>query len=105
MEREVKKLRIGVFGAYRGRTMIDILSDHPEASTVAICDRSESALEESSRYETEAGIKVTYYTDVDAFFQHHMDAVVLANCAHEHAPYAIRALDSGRHMLSEVQAV
>ena len=31
-----------------------------------------------------------------------MDAVVLANYANEHAPYAIRLLRSGRHVLSEV---
>ena len=31
-----------------------------------------------------------------------MDAVVLANYATEHAPYAIRCLDAGKHVLSEV---
>jgi len=31
-----------------------------------------------------------------------MDAVVLANYANEHAPFAIRCLRSGRHVLSEV---
>jgi len=30
-----------------------------------------------------------------------MDAVVLANYANEHAPYAIRLLNSGRHVMSE----
>jgi predicted dehydrogenase len=32
-------------------------------------------------------------------------AVVLANCANEHAPYAIRALHLGKHVLSEVLPV
>ncbi len=31
-----------------------------------------------------------------------MDAVVLANYAHEHAPFAIRCLNEGKHVLSEV---
>ena len=31
-----------------------------------------------------------------------MDAVVLANYATEHATYAIRCLNAGKHVLSEV---
>ena len=34
----VQKLRIGVFGAYRGMTMIRVLLNHPDATLVAICD-------------------------------------------------------------------
>lgn len=33
-----------------------------------------------------------------------MDAVVLANYATEHAPYAVKVLDSGRHVCSEAPA-
>lgn len=36
---------------------------------------------------------------------HDMDAVVLANYAHEHAPYAIKAMKLGKHVLSEVLPV
>ena len=32
------KLKIGVFGAARGRTMIDVLLEHPVAELVAVCD-------------------------------------------------------------------
>ena len=98
-----KKVKVGVFGGFRGRTMIDILADHPEAETVAICDKSEKAIAECRQYDPEG--KVTFYTDVEEFFRHDFDAVVLANYANEHAPFAIKALDSGRHVLSEVLAV
>ncbi|MBQ8402154.1 MAG: hypothetical protein IJX14_09520, partial [Clostridia bacterium] len=37
----------------------------------------------------------------DAFLEHDMDAVVLANFFHEHAPYAIRCLERGIHVYSE----
>ncbi len=33
------KLKIGVFGAARGRTMINGLLDHPDAELVAVCDK------------------------------------------------------------------
>ena len=42
------------------------------------------------------------YENFEDFFLHDMDAVVLANYATEHAPFAVRLLDSGRHVLSEV---
>ena len=53
----------------------------------------------------ETGSKITYYTNFDDFFNHDMDAVVLANYANEHAPFAIRLLYSGRHVVSEVLPV
>ena len=34
-----------------------------------------------------------------------MDAVVLANYAHEHAPFAIKAMRLGKHVFSEVSPV
>ena len=33
------KLKIGVFGAYRGMTMINVLLNHPDAELVAVCDK------------------------------------------------------------------
>ena len=33
------KLKIGVFGGYRGMTMITVLMGHPDAELVAVCDK------------------------------------------------------------------
>ena len=98
-----QKLRIGVFGAYRGMTMIRVLLNHPDATLVAICDKFVPALEKAKQAANEAGLKnLALYENFEDFFRHDMDAVVLANYANEHAPYAIRLLKSGRHVLSEV---
>jgi predicted dehydrogenase len=96
------KLRIGVFGAGRGKTMMSVLAKHPDATLVAVCDKHTSLLEEVRAMAERHGLDVALYEDFDAFFQHDMDAVVLANYANEHAPYAISFLRSGRHVLSEV---
>lgn len=98
----MEKIKIGVFGAFRGKCMIDVLAYHPEACLVAVCDKYRPLLDEVEKLAKEAGITVTVYEDFEDFFQHDMDAVVLANYAHEHAPYAVRLLRSGRHVLSEV---
>ncbi len=96
------RLKIGVFGAYRGMTMIRVLAQHPDAQLVAVCDKYVPALDKVRELAEEHGLQVALYTDFESFFAHDMDAVVLANYANEHAPYAIRLLKSGRHVLSEV---
>ena len=96
------KLKIGVFGAYRGMTMISVLIHHPDAELVAVCDKYEPALKKAGEAAEQVGMRIALYTDFEDFFRHDMDAVVLANYANEHAPFAIRLLNSGRHVLSEV---
>lgn len=97
-----EKIRIGVFGAYRGMSMIRVLAKHPHATLVAVCDKYRPALDKVKALAEEAGLEVALYADFEDFFRHEMDAVVLANYANEHAPFAIRLLKSGRHVLSEV---
>ena len=100
-----KKIRVGVFGAYRGMTMINVLARHPEAELVAVCDKYTPLLDKCRKLAEETGSSITYYEDFDSFFNHDMDAVVLANYANEHALFAIRLLMSGRHVVSEVLPV
>jgi predicted dehydrogenase len=97
-----KKTKVGVFGAARGMSMIQVLAHHPDAELVAVCDRYEPLLHKCRDMADKIGLPLTYYTDFDLFFNHDMDAVVLANYANEHAPFAVRLLRSGRHVLSEV---
>lgn len=99
-----KKVKVGVFGGRRGQTMISVLARHPDAELVAICDAFQPKLDQCKAIADEAGCKVELYQDFEQFMQHDMDAVILANYATEHAPYAIRLLDSGRHVCSEVLA-
>ena len=93
-------LKIGVFGAGRGEMMINFMNKTKEAKFVAVCDKKEALLKKFSKYPT-----VATYTDFDEFIAHDMDAVVIANYADRHAPYAIRCLNKGLHVLSEVLPV
>jgi len=96
------KLKIGVFGAGRGKTMINQLLTRDDAELVAICDKYRPSLDKAGQLAADKGLKVALYEDFEEFFRHDMDAVVLANYANEHAPYAVRLLKSGRHVMSEV---
>lgn len=98
----MKKVKIGVMGASRGNALIENLVKHPEAEVVAICDKYEPGLRGAGKTAEKVGKEVALYTDFDEFIKHDMDAVVLANYAHEHAIFAVRCLDVGKHVLSEV---
>ena len=96
----MKKVRIGVMGAYRGTSMINYCERADNAQVVAICDKWVEGLEKQKEMLNDPSI--TYYTDFDDFIKHDMDAVVLANYANEHAPFAIKAMKAGKHVFSEV---
>ena len=98
------KVKVGVFGAKRGMSMIRIYLHHPDAELVAVCDKDITALKKAEETAEEVGKKIALFENFDDFFNYDMDAVVLANYATEHVPYAVRLLESGRHILSEVTA-
>jgi len=90
-------------GAYRGSSMINYCAIADNAEVVAICDKWEEGL--AKQKELHKDLSITYYNNFEDFIKHDMDAVVLANYAHEHAPFAIKAMKSGKHVFSEVVPV
>ena len=99
----MKKVRIGVLGAYRGASMINYCKQADNAEIVAICDKAQDALE--AQRDRAKGLDITFYDNFADFIKHDMDAVVLANYANEHAPFAIAAMKEGKHVFSEVLPV
>ncbi|MGD9909191.1 MAG: Gfo/Idh/MocA family protein [Candidatus Izemoplasmatales bacterium] len=96
----MKKVKIGVIGIGRGRTMIEYASTVSNAILVAICDFWEEGLMKLKEETKDDSIQ--YFTNYEEFLKYDMDAVVLANYATEHAKFAIQALEAGKHVLSEV---
>ena len=90
-----KPIRVGVVGIGRGMSFASSAA-RVGMQLVALCDTWEEKLAEAGQT-----LKVSTYPDYARFLEHEMDAVVLANYFHQHAPFAIRALESGRHVLSE----
>ncbi len=90
-------IKIGVFGAGRGA---DLAGNFQRlgCEITAICDFHEERLNNAAK---RIGGNATLYRDFDSFIEHDMDAVILANYFHEHAPYAIRCMEKGIHVFSE----
>jgi len=78
-------IKIGVIGVGRGQSFMRGAGEHVGMELVALCDTWEERLLEVGKQYI-----VATYTDYDAFLEHDMDAVVLANYFHEHAPFAIK---------------
>ena len=91
-------VKIGVLGAYRGSDFAKAALDFTDAAVTAICER------DTKRIEWFKDLKFgeyTYFTDFDKMLQSDIDAVILCNYFCEHAPFAIKALKAGKHVLSE----
>ncbi len=97
----MSKVKVGVFGGARGYSMIGQLLNNPDAELVAVCDKYQPILDRVKKQAEELGLQIELYNNFEDFIQHDMDAVVLANYATEHAPFAIRCLEAGMHVMSE----
>ncbi len=98
-----KKIRVGVIGGRRGHSMMKYCQVADNAELVAICDFRDDVLDEMRNEFKDHDI--AFFKDYDEFLTYDMDAVVLANYANEHAPFAIKAMKSGKHVFSEVLPV
>jgi predicted dehydrogenase len=94
-----RPIRVGVVGVGRGSGFARGAGPHLGMKLVALCDTWEERL-----HKLAGELKVTGYTDYRKFLEHELDAVVLANYFHQHAPFAIQALRAGKHVMSETSA-
>jgi len=92
-------IRIGVVGVGRGQSLAGNIGDLTGTRLVAICDTWEERLDEVGKR-----LGVATFTDYEKFLSFDMDAVILANYFHQHAPFAIKALEAGFHVMSETSA-
>ncbi len=99
----MKKIRVGVLGAFRGTSMINYCKIADNAEVVAICDKWKEGLD--TQKEINKDLDIAYFDNFDDFIKYDMDAVVLANYATEHAPFAIKTMKAGKHVFSEVLPV
>ncbi|MBE6590383.1 MAG: Gfo/Idh/MocA family oxidoreductase [Ruminococcaceae bacterium] len=102
-----KVVRLGVVGLGRGFSVAKDVLGEAGVKLVAICDRDSQKIEGALKYLAERGVAdVKCYSDFDQMVPDtDIDAVFIATDAICHVPYAIRALDAGKHVLSEIPAV
>lgn len=89
-------IRVGVVGVGRGQSFVEGATEAAGMKLVALCDIWEARLHDLAGQH-----HVAAYTNYESFLEHDMDAVILANYFHEHAPFAVKALEAGKHVMSE----
>ena len=104
---EDKIIRLGVVGLGRGFDVAREVLGEECVRIAAICDKNPEKIKKAQRVLAEHGVdEVQIYSDFDKMLPNaKIDAIFIATDAICHAPYAIRALDAGIHVLSEIPAV
>lgn len=96
-----KKIRIGIFGGFRGEAFYSMIQKDPGFCVRAICDGREETRKKLSQL---VGEDTLVCATFDEMIEAGIDAVILANYFHEHASYAIRAMEAGIDVISETTA-
>jgi predicted dehydrogenase len=96
-----KKINVAIVGLGFGAEFIPIYQRHPHTTMYAICQRTESRLNEVGEA---FGIEKRY-TDYDKLLEDpHIDAVHINSPIHEHARMSIAGLKAGKHVACTVPA-
>ena len=98
----MSKLKVGVVGVSRGGSYMMKYAKNARTEVTAICDLDQNRLEAVSKDLNLSDSQV--YTDYDAFLNSDIDIVVVGTPIPFHAEQSVKALDAGKHVLSEVTA-
>lgn len=94
----MKKLKIGIFGLYRGMEYVRQFSNRPDTVVSAVCDRDSERVKDAVRI---CGEEVKTCGSFEELLSEDIDAVYIANYFPEHAQAAIQAMERGKDVLSE----
>ncbi len=96
-----EKVRLGILGLRRGRSFVESAKALGEWAEVAsLCDHDPKAVKATGELAPLAGTHDSY----EAMLEDDIDAVVLCNYFPDHAPAAVKAMEAGKDVLSEVSA-
>ena len=101
-----KIVKYGVVGLGRG---LDIAKEGIRmegAKLCAACDINPEKIKKAKEKLEEKGLTdCTYYSDYDEMLKSDIDAVIVATDAIYHVPFVKKAMEAGKHVLSEIPAI
>ena len=103
----MKQIKIGVIGlGERGRQLATLFSEQENVLLSAVCDRKPECLLTAKKQLEEKGAKnLQCFEDAEGIFRSDVDAVCIATDGTYHLPLVVRALNAGKHVLSEIPAI
>ncbi len=110
MNMKKKVIRFGIVGLHRG-LIAKCLIKRDDVILSAICDKRADRLNAAGK-EIKDEIKrcgrryaVSAFSDFDEMLKSNIDAVFIATDADCHVPLVIKAMDAGKHVISEIPAI
>lgn len=101
-----RKIRVGVVGLGRGTAIAVNLFALDNAELVAVCDHNPAILASGYKELSETGnCTPLQFSDYDEMLKTDIDAVIVATEAIYHVPIVVKALEAGKHVLSEIPSV
>lgn len=102
-------VRLGIVGLKRGLCALSLLKED-SVLIAAVCDHDPTVLANTKkRLEAERLAcdkpPIRYFSDFDEMLCSDVEAVYIANYATCHVPLVIKALDAGKHVISEIPTV
>ena len=98
----MKTYKVGLVGARRGAGLVHPFTLFPETEITALCDLNEKRLAEAGAHFNVP--ERLMFKDYEAFLESSIDIVVVGTPIQLHATQSIQAMESGKHVLSEVTA-
>lgn len=100
---DLKRIKFGVLGAQRGCFVLSIARLIPDEMVVTgVCDSDKTVFTDRVKGLFTEETKI--YDSFDEMINSGIDAVVLCNYFHQHAEYAIKAMEAGVAVFSETTA-
>lgn len=105
-----KTIKFGIVGLNRG-LIAKCLIKRSDVKLTAICDIREDKLIAAEKQITDEikrckkRYSVALFSDFDEMLKSDVDAILIATDADKHTPLVIKAMDAGKHVISEIPAV
>lgn len=104
MKEEMVKL--GVVGLGRGKAVAGEIVGEKGVQVTAICDHNPEKLKTAEEYFASLGAKdVRSFADYDEMLKSDINAVYIATDAIYHVPFVEKAMNAGKHVISEIPVV
>lgn len=101
-----KIVKLGVVGLKRGCDVTLTAIGMEGAKLCAACDHNPETLEKAKkRYEAKGLTDCVYYSDYDEMLKSDIDAVFVATEGIYHVPIVKKAMEAGKHVLSEIPSI
>ena len=99
-------VRLGVVGLGRGLDVVKTVVGESGVKLVAICDKNPKKIQNAVKVLTEMHVdELQTFDNYDDMLMTDIDAVMVATDAVCHVPFVVKALNSGKHVLSEIPAI